>query len=73
MIPTVQALAFFVEIGPLVAGLLLAGRVGSGIGAVPANMRVAEQIDAIESLSIDSFKLLVIEAFLEPRAILEAA
>src|ERR1700760_3144432 len=34
MIPTVQALAFFVEIGPLVAGLLLAGRVGSGIGAV---------------------------------------
>jgi phospholipid/cholesterol/gamma-HCH transport system permease protein len=60
MIPTVQALAFFVEIGPLVAGLLLAGRVGSGIGAVLANMRVAEQIDAIESLSIDSFKLLVI-------------
>jgi len=47
-------------LGPLVAGLLLAGRVGSGIGAVLANMRVAEQIDAIESLSIDSFKLLVI-------------
>jgi len=60
MIPTVQALAFFVEIGPLVAGLLLDGRVGSGIGAVLANMRAAEQIDAIESLSIDSFKLLVI-------------
>jgi phospholipid/cholesterol/gamma-HCH transport system permease protein len=54
MIPTVQALAFFVEIGPLVAGFLLAGRVGSGIGAVLANMRVTEQIDAIESLSIDS-------------------
>jgi phospholipid/cholesterol/gamma-HCH transport system permease protein len=60
MIPTVQALAFFVEIGPLVAGLLLAGRVGSGIGAVLANMRVTEQIDGIESLSIDSFKLLVV-------------
>ena len=60
MIPTVQALAFFVEIGPLVAGLLLAGRVGSGIGAVLANMRVTEQIDAIESLSIDSFKFLVV-------------
>jgi phospholipid/cholesterol/gamma-HCH transport system permease protein len=60
MIPTVKALAFFVEIGPLVAGLLLAGRVGSGIGAVLANMRVAEQIDAIESLSIDSFKFLVV-------------
>src|ERR1700760_649871 len=60
MIPAVQAVSFFVEIGPLVAGLLLAGRVGSGIGAVLANMRASEQIDAVESLSIDSFKLLVV-------------
>jgi phospholipid/cholesterol/gamma-HCH transport system permease protein len=60
MIPAVQAVSFFVEIGPLVAGLLLACRVGSGIGAVLANMRVSEQIDAIESLSIDSFKFLVV-------------
>jgi phospholipid/cholesterol/gamma-HCH transport system permease protein len=60
MIPTVQALAFFVEVGPLVAGLLIAGRVGSGIGAVLANMRATEQIDGIESLSIDSFKFLVV-------------
>jgi phospholipid/cholesterol/gamma-HCH transport system permease protein len=60
VIPTVQALAFFVEIGPLVAGLLLAGRVGSGIGAVLANMRASEQIDGLESLSMDSFKFLVV-------------
>jgi phospholipid/cholesterol/gamma-HCH transport system permease protein len=60
IIPAVQALSFFVEIGPLVAGLLLSGRVGSGIGAVLANMRASEQIDAIESLSIDSFKFLVV-------------
>jgi phospholipid/cholesterol/gamma-HCH transport system permease protein len=60
MIPTVQALAFFVEIGPLVAALLVAGRVGSGIGAVLANMRATEQIDGIESLSIDAFKFLVV-------------
>jgi phospholipid/cholesterol/gamma-HCH transport system permease protein len=60
LIPTVQALAFFVEIGPLVAGLLVAGRVGSGIGAVLANMRATEQIDGIESLSIDAFKFLVV-------------
>jgi phospholipid/cholesterol/gamma-HCH transport system permease protein len=59
-IPTVQALAFFLEIGPLVTGLLVAGRVGSGFGAVLSNMRATEQIDAIESLSIDSFKYLVI-------------
>lgn len=60
VIPTVQAIAFFVEIGPLVAGLLLAGRVGSGIGAVLANMRATEQIDGMESLSIDAFKFLVV-------------
>ena len=60
LIPTVQALAFFLEIGPLVTGLLVAGRVGSGIGAVLSNMRATEQIDAIESLSVDSFKYLVV-------------
>ena len=60
LIPTVQALAFFLEIGPLVTGLLVAGRVGSGIGAVLSNMRATEQIDALESLSIDSFKFLVV-------------
>ncbi len=59
-IPTVQSLSFFIEIGPLVAGLLIAGRVGSGIGAVLANMRATEQIDGIESLSVDSFKYLVV-------------
>ncbi len=60
MIPAVESLGFFNDIGPLVAGLLVAGRVGAGIGAELANMRVTEQIDAIESLSIDSFKLLVV-------------
>src|ERR1700727_1426681 len=59
-IPIFQSLAFFNEIGPLVAGLLMAGRVGAGIGAELANMRATEQIDAIEVLSIDSFKLLVV-------------
>jgi phospholipid/cholesterol/gamma-HCH transport system permease protein len=60
IIPAVQALAFFLEIGPLVTGLLVAGRAGSGIGAVLADMRATEQIDGIESLSIDSFKFLVV-------------
>jgi phospholipid/cholesterol/gamma-HCH transport system permease protein len=64
MIPTFQAVAFFNEIGPLVAGLLVAGRVGAGIGAQLADMRVTEQIDAIEAFSIDSFKLLVVPRIL---------
>jgi phospholipid/cholesterol/gamma-HCH transport system permease protein len=60
LMPTVLSPAFFNEIGPLVAGLLVAGRVGAGIGSELADMRAAEQIDAIEVLSIDSFKLLVV-------------
>ena len=59
-IPEVQCLSFFVEIGPLVAALLIAGRVGAGMGASLAEMRATEQIDAIEALSVDSFKLLVV-------------
>lgn len=59
-IPEFQARSFFIEIGPLVAALLVAGRVGAGIGAQLANMRATEQIDAIEALSVDSFKLLVV-------------
>ena len=59
-IPEVQCLAFFIEIGPLVAALLIAGRVGAGMGASLAEMRATEQIDAVEALSLDSFKLLVV-------------
>ncbi|MGB7133446.1 MAG: ABC transporter permease, partial [Candidatus Sulfotelmatobacter sp.] len=60
LIPSLQSAAFFNELGPLITALLVAGRVGAGIGAGIANMRVTEQIDAIESLSVDSFKLLVV-------------
>jgi phospholipid/cholesterol/gamma-HCH transport system permease protein len=56
----VQSIAFFVEIGPLVTALLVAGRVGAGIGAVLSNMRTTEQIDAFEALPIESFNFLVV-------------
>jgi phospholipid/cholesterol/gamma-HCH transport system permease protein len=62
--PTLQSASFFNELGPLVTGLLVAGRVGAGIGAELANMRVTEQIDAIEVFSIDSFKFLVVTRIL---------
>lgn len=60
MIPAVLTITFFRELGPLVTGLLVAGRVGAGIGAQLAGMRVTEQIDALESLAVDSFKYLVV-------------
>lgn len=63
-IPTVQSLSFFSDIGPLIVGLLVAGRVGAGIAAELAGMRVNEEIDAIEVFSIDSFKLLVVPRIL---------
>jgi phospholipid/cholesterol/gamma-HCH transport system permease protein len=60
MIPAGLAIALFKETGPLVTGLLFAGRVGAGIGAELGAMRVSEQIDALESLAVDSFKYLVV-------------
>ena len=46
------------------SNLLFAGRVGAGIGAELGAMRVTEQIDALESLAVDSFKYLVLLALL---------
>ena len=60
LIPSGLALALIKETGPLVTGLLTAGRVGAGIGAELGAMRVSEQIDALESLAVDSFKYLVV-------------
>lgn len=58
--PTLQSIGFFIEIGPLLTALLVSGRVGAGIGAVLSNMRASDQIDAIEAMSVDSFKFLVV-------------
>lgn len=60
MIPAGLAIALVKETGPLVTGLLFSGRVGAGIGAELGAMRVSEQIDALESLAVDSFKYLVV-------------
>ena len=60
LIPGVLAISLAREIGPLVTGLLVSGRVGAGIGAELGGMRVTEQIDALESLAVDSFKYLVV-------------
>ena len=64
MSPKVTALALIRDMGPLLVGLLMAGRVGAGIGAELAGMRVTEQIDALESLAINSFKYLVVTRIL---------
>ena len=47
MIPQAVSYGLFRDVGPLIASLLLSGRVGAGIGAELAGMRVTEQIDAM--------------------------
>ena len=60
MIPAALAIALLSETGPLMTGLLVAGRVGAGIGAELGGMAVTEQIDALESLAVDSFHYLAV-------------
>jgi len=60
VIPAELSRMTFRELGPLMTGLLISGRVGSAIGAELAVLRLTEQIDALESLAIDSFRYLVI-------------
>jgi phospholipid/cholesterol/gamma-HCH transport system permease protein len=60
MIPAALAFALVTETGPLITGLLVSGRVGAGIGAELGGMRVTEQIDALDSLAVNSFKYLVV-------------
>lgn len=47
------------ELGPVLAGLMVAGRVGSGIAAQIGSMQVTEQIDALKTLGTDPIKKLV--------------
>lgn len=48
------------ELGPVLTGLALAGRVGANIAAELGTMRVTEQIDALEAMGINSVAYLVI-------------
>jgi phospholipid/cholesterol/gamma-HCH transport system permease protein len=48
------------ELGPLLTGLVLAGRVGAQMTAEIGTMRVTEQIDALETLAYDPVAYLVV-------------
>ena len=59
-IASVVVLSITRELGPVLAGLMLAGRVGAAIAAEIGTMRVTEQIDALYTLGADPYKYLVI-------------
>lgn len=58
-IATVVVLSITRELGPVLAGLMVAGRIGASFAAEIGTMRVTEQIDALETLSTSPFKYLV--------------
>ena len=58
-VPNIVVLGITRELGPVLAGLMLAGRVSAGSAAEIGTMRVTEQIDAMTTLSTDPFKYLV--------------
>ena len=58
-VATVVVLSMTRELGPVLAGLMVAGRIGAAIAAEIGTMRVTEQIDALTTLSTDPFKYLV--------------
>src|SRR6202000_2326957 len=58
-LPSLMAIALLRALAPLVTALIIAGKVGSNIGAEIGSMRVTEQIDAMEVSSTNPFKYLV--------------
>jgi phospholipid/cholesterol/gamma-HCH transport system permease protein len=52
------------ELGPVIAGLIVAGRIGAAIAAEIGTMRVTDQIDALSTLSTNPFKYLVVPRIL---------
>src|SRR5271165_6567658 len=59
-VATVVVLSVTRELGPVIAGLMVAGRVGAAMAAEIGTMRVTDQIDALTTLSTDPFRYLVL-------------
>jgi phospholipid/cholesterol/gamma-HCH transport system permease protein len=58
LLPAAIVFSVIHETGPIITGLVVSGRVGAGIGAELASMKVTEQIDAIEASAVNPFRLL---------------
>src|SRR5665213_239948 len=59
-VATVVVLSVTRELGPVIAGLMVAGRIGAAIAAEIGTMRVTDQIDALSTLSTNPYKYLVV-------------
>ncbi|WP_313412599.1 MlaE family ABC transporter permease, partial [Rhodospirillum rubrum] len=57
---TVVVLSMTRELGPVLAGLMVAGRIGAAMAAEIGTMKVTEQIDALTTLATNPYKYLVV-------------
>jgi len=60
IVPQVVVLGITRELGPVIAGLMIAGRVAAAIAAEIGTMKVTEQIDALTTLATNPIKYLVV-------------
>ncbi|WJY20567.1 ABC transporter permease [Fontisubflavum oceani] len=60
VVPSIVAIGMVRELGPVLGGLMVAGRVASAIAAEIATMKVTEQIDALVTLSTNPMKYLTV-------------
>jgi len=60
VVPNIVVLGITRELGPVIAGLMVAGRVAAAIAAEIGTMRVTEQIDALTTLSTNPIRYLVV-------------
>jgi len=64
MFPATLVYSVVQIMGPIMTGLIVSGRVGAGIGAELASMKVSEQIDAIEASAVNPYRLLAVTRIL---------
>ena len=64
VVPSIVAIGMARELGPVLGGLMVAGRVASAIAAEIATMKVTEQIDALVTLSTNPMKYLTVPRLL---------
>jgi phospholipid/cholesterol/gamma-HCH transport system permease protein len=64
MIGGVIAVSLLRELGPVLTGLIVAGRAGSAMAAEIGTMKVTEQIDALHALATDPVNYLVVPRFI---------
>lgn len=60
LLPSMVAVSLVREISPVIAALICAGKIGSGMGAELGSMRVTEQIDAMDVSGTNPFKYLIV-------------